>query len=78
MKTTSDGFVPLFSTTSGAAPVWQLLATQNRVFRIFATHACLLIIKVQLLGFHTEILRLKKKVKDNYSFSNISFTRELH
>lgn len=77
MKTTSDGFVPLFSTTSAATPIWQLLAAQNPVFRIFATHACLLVIKVQLLGFHTEMLRLKKKVKENRSYSNISFTHEL-
>lgn len=51
-----------FATTSVADPTWQLLTSLNPVFRYYATHACLLVLKTLLLGIYTSVIRFKKQV----------------
>lgn len=41
---------------------WELISTRNPVFRTYATHASLLLLKVLALGFYTLVLRLKRQV----------------
>lgn len=58
---------PLFTSatdsSSSVAPTWQQLSSWNPVFRIYATHACLLVLKILLMGVYTNLLRFKKQVK---------------
>ena len=62
-----------FPTTSVADPTWQLLFYENPVFRIYITHACLLVVKVLALGAYTGVLRLKKQVSKSFVNSNELF-----
>lgn len=54
----------LFATTSVAAPNWQLLSSANPIFRIYVTHACLLILKMMLMSVYTSVIRFKKQVNN--------------
>lgn len=42
---------------------WELISAKNPVFRTYATHASLLLLKVLALGFYTLVLRLKRQVR---------------
>lgn len=61
---------PLFQTSSLAAPNWQLLSSVNPVFRVYVTHASVLVLKMLLMGIYTSYLRLKKQVS-KVAFSSI-------